>query len=179
MTSTGARALGVGALAPTLGAAAHVEAGGGLPEVGLPVLAVAFLTAGLAALVVRRRVGVVRLTVVLAVGQLGWHLTLGTGAEHAAHDMAGMPPAGPSPSMVAAHAVVTLLVALGAAGADRAVATMVAARVGAVLDLLRTGPPAPTWGSVSVVRPVERGHRPAVLFRARPLRGPPVRPAAA
>jgi hypothetical protein len=179
VTSTGARRLGVGALAPALGAAAHVEAGGGLPELTPPVLVVGFLTAGLAALAVRRRIGVVRLTLVLAAGQVGWHLTMGD--AHVGHAMAhGMSPAAPSPGMVAAHAVATLLVVLGAAGADRAVATMLAARVGALLSLLGPGPLVPA------APPVRHGRPPVVaapitsaLLRVRPLRGPPVRPAVA
>ncbi|WP_018333082.1 hypothetical protein [Actinomycetospora chiangmaiensis] len=182
MTSTGARALGVGALAPALGAAAHVEAGGGLPELTAPVLLVAFLTAGLAASVVRRRVGVLRLAVVLGAGQVAWHLAMASGGEQAGHAMTAADPmsATPSPGMVTAHLVTTVLVALGAAGADRAVAAMVAAQVGAVLALLRgdVAVPVVTPASCQVGRTVARPVA-AALLRTRPLRGPPVRPAAA
>jgi hypothetical protein len=177
VTSTGARVLGVGALAPALGAAAHVEAGGGLPELTLPVLLVAVLTAGLAASVVRRRVGVLRLAVVLGAGQVGWHLAMGAGADHAMH---AMPTTAPSSGMVAAHGLATVLVALGAAGADRAVGALVAGQVGAVLAVLRGGP------AIPVAAPARREVPPSVavpvtaaLLRVRPLRGPPVRPVAA
>lgn len=179
MTSTGARALGVGALAPALGAAAHVEAGGGRPELTAPVLLVAFLTAGLAASVVRRRVGVVRLVVVLAAGQVGWHLAMGAGGAHAAHAGHGAMSAAPSPGMVAAHAVATVLVALGAAGADRAVATLVGRRVGVVLALLRGGPAMPEPPVPPVLPPAVAVPVAVALLRVRPLRGPPVRPAVA
>ncbi|MCD2188774.1 hypothetical protein [Actinomycetospora soli] len=179
MTSTGARALGVGALAPALGVAAHVEAGGGTPDLTAPVVLVAFLTAGVAALAVRRRVPVVRLVAVLGAGQVGWHLTMGAGPgdPHAGHDVAH---ALPSPGMVAAHALATLLVALGAAGADRAVRTLLARRVGAVLALLGSRPvvAAPS-APPAVPGPAATPVVAAALLRVRPLRGPPVRPAVA
>ncbi|MEJ2867106.1 hypothetical protein WCD74_04975 [Actinomycetospora sp. OC33-EN08] len=177
MTPTAARALVVGALAPALGAAAHVEAGGGLPEVTAAVVAVAFLTAGLAALVVRRRVGVVRLVGVLAAGQVGWHLAMGPSGEHAGHTMSHHVTATPSPGMLAAHAAATVLVALGAAGADRAVGELVARRVGTVLALLGARPPAPSSPVAAAAPPAVRGRDAALLLRVRPLRGPPVRPA--
>jgi hypothetical protein len=180
VTSTGARALGVGALAPALGAAAHVEAGGGLPELTGPVLLVAFLTAGLAAAAVRRRVGVLRLAVVLGVGQVGWHLAMGPGSAHAGHAMDhAATPAVPSAGMVAAHGVVTVLVALGAAVTDRAVATMLARRVDRVLALLAPYPGPPSVWRPGRIRPVAVVPAAVTLLRSRPLRGPPGCPAVA
>ncbi|WP_433801464.1 hypothetical protein [Actinomycetospora sp. CA-084318] len=184
MTSTGARSLGVGALAPALGAAAHVEAGGGAPELTVPVVVVAFLTAAVAASAVRRRVPVVRLVAVLGAGQVGWHLTMGAGGAHGmahgtAHGLADGPlHALPSPGMVAAHALATLLVALGAAGADRAVRSMVTVRVRAFLALLELRVDPPVVGRPRVVGPATAPVV-AALLRVRPVRGPPVRPAAA
>ncbi|MFC5065169.1 hypothetical protein [Actinomycetospora atypica] len=166
---TSARAVAVGALAPALGAALHVEAGGGAPEITPGVLATGVLVAASAGWLSRRRPGAVRLAAILAAGQLAWHVAMGAG--HAGMDHG---PTGPSPAMVAAHVVTTLLVALGVTRADRAVLALVADRIVGLLTV--PAGPRPSSGTPLVPARTARKPTATVLLPTRPLRGPPVRP---
>ena len=175
---TSARAVTVGALAPALGAALHVEAGGGAPELTPTLLATGVLVALSAAWLSRRRGGPVRLATILVAGQLAWHVAMGVEpAGHAAmgHGPASHAVAGMTAGMLAAHAVTTLLVALGVTRADRAVLALVADRI--VGMLVAPAGPRPSSGTPLVPRRTERRPTAVALLPTRPLRGPPVRPA--
>jgi hypothetical protein len=198
--AAGARALVVGLLAPTLGVLAHVGAGGMLPH-DAPVLgAMAVLVGAGAALLVRRRTGLVRIVAALGGGQVAWHLALaGVGSStpdmigmggavgvdgmidmagigtSAAVGMAGM--AVPGPAMVGAHAVTTLVVALGVVGVETAVALLVAGGIVVHGALRRLGTrPSPPRAAPRARAPRFRRvpPRPAPLRHAPALRGPPV-----
>lgn len=179
MTST--RAVAVGALAPALGAALHVGAGGGAPEVTPTLLVTGVLVALSAGRLSRRRPGPVGLAAILVAGQLAWHVTIGIEASghagHAAmdHGTTSHATAGMTAAMVAAHAVTTLLVALGVTRADRAVLALVADRLVALLAV--PAGPRPSSGTALVPGRIDRRPTAAALLPARSLRGPPVRPA--
>ena len=175
---TSARAVAVGALAPALGAALHVGAGGGAPEVTPTLLVTGVLVALSAGWLSRRRPGPVGLAAILGAGQLAWHVTMGVGpVDHAAmgHGTTSHAVAGLTPAMLAAHAVTTLLVALGVTRADRAVLALVADRIVGMLAV----PAGPRPSSGTPLAPVrtERTATANALLPARSLRGPPVRPA--
>ena len=175
---TSARAVAVGVLAPALGAALHVEAGGGAPEVTPTLVATGVLVALSAGWLSRRRPGPVGLATILAAGQFAWHVAMGVeSAGHAAMDHGTTSPATASPSaaMVAAHALTTLLVTLGVTRADRAVLELVADRIVGMLAV-RAGP-RPSSGTPLVPGRIERRPTATALLPTRSLRGPPVRPA--
>lgn len=175
---TSARAVAVGALAPALGAALHVEAGGGAPEVTPTLLVAGVLVALSAGWLSRRRPGPVGLAAILVAGQLAWHVAMGAEpAAHAAMDHGPTSPATTSmtAAMVAAHALTTLLVTLVVTRADRAVLALVADRIVGMLAV--PAGPRPSSGTALVPGHIERRPTATVLLPSRPLRGPPVRPA--
>jgi hypothetical protein len=178
--AAGAQALVVGLLAPTLGALAHLGAGGGLQH-GTPALgAVAVLVGAVAALLVRVRRGLLPVLVALGGGQVAWHLALaGPGGDGMAAmaDMAGT--AVPGPAMIGAHAVTTLVIALGVVGVEGAVALLVAGGVAVDAALRRlgtrpTGPPRRLAPRLGLPRFHHVPPRPTPLRRAPGRRGPPV-----
>lgn len=187
----GVRALLVGALAPALGAAAHLEAGGGFPTTTPGLVATAVVVAGLAAALThaaagpaRREPGVLAVAAVLGLGQAVWHAALavapaGAGSGHAmtggpAAPMTAMSAMAPTPTMVAAHALATVVVALGVVGADRALLVALAARLRRVLVVLCAPRPAAARSSGPVIVRPDGPWRRRVIVRCAPRRGPPV-----
>lgn len=170
---TSARAVAVGALAPALGAALHVEAGGGAPEVTPTLLVTGALVALSAGWLSRRGPGPVGLAAILGAGQVVWHVAMGV--EPTGHAAMDHGTTSPSAGMVAAHALTTLLVALGVTRADRAVLALVADRIVGMLAV--PAGPRPSSGTPLAPARNERVATATALLPARSLRGPPVCPA--
>jgi hypothetical protein len=156
-----------------LAVAAHGAAGGGMPSLGLPIVA-AVLLAGLATGLAQRQRGPVAILLVLGPAQFGMHLLLECGG--AGNDQPARQPFDPL-LMTGLHIAATTATALLMAEAERAVFAVVdAARwlVHAALavlcslpmpDRVRRLPGVPSAGFTVVD---------SCLIRVRPSRGPPV-----
>ncbi|GAA4870904.1 hypothetical protein [Actinomycetospora straminea] len=163
------RAVLLGACAGVVGVAAHGSAGGTLlvsPATVLVTLAVVLVTA----LLRPRRAG--RLAAVLAAGQLAIHLATPTDGHAGHHGVHAAPDGG----MVLAHVAVAVLVALGFAHADRALARAVRRRVTTWARRL-AGPPVPSDPPrVPADPPAPTARRRHAVVTHHPRRGPPSPP---
>ena len=162
------RGVVVAALTGLLSVLGHVAGGGALPDlVTLAVLAP--LASGVVATIAGRRAGFLPTAAVLGAGQVVLHsaaVLLHVGAHHA--------PSVPWPRMVAAHAVVTVVLAVVVTNAD---AALTAVRAACARTLPRRLTPSP------VERPLRAAVLPApglparlarILSVAHTRRGPPV-----
>jgi hypothetical protein len=161
------RGLALAGLSTLLVGVGHVLAGGAVPDLGLLVVLFPLLTAAVVGLAERCRT-LWATVATLAAGQYALHVLLGLLHTHA--------PVGAGPggrTMLALHAVATLLVAALLRNADRGLAA-VAAAVRRVLPRRPFVPPAdgplPSLRVVGPARPLLRS-----VVAATPVhRGPPV-----
>jgi hypothetical protein len=169
------RLLGGGAaelLTSALAIAAHVEADGAVPDLGLAVLPVVLLCAVASALAARER-GPLQILALVGVGQLAVHTFLTTPAVHHPHRGSHLAAADHSTLMVAAHAVATVLVVAVLAGAERTVFALTAA-LGSILPQRLSPLPATAPLRVSALAVPASPHLAEMLGReVRTRRGPP------
>lgn len=165
------RAVLLGGCAGVVGVAAHGSAGGALlvsSTTVLVTLAVALVTAALGT----RPQHAGRLAAVLAAGQLAIHLVQPADVHAGHHGVHAAPDAG----MVLAHVAVAVLVALGFAHADRALART-ARRRAATWARRLAGPPVPSEPArAPVPPPAPTARRRHAVVTHHPRRGPPSPP---
>jgi hypothetical protein len=162
----------VGLLTGALAIAAHVEADGAVPDLGLAVLPVVLLCAVASALAARER-GPLQILALVGVGQLAVHTFLTTPAVHHPHRGSHLAAADHSTLMVAAHAVATVLVVAVLAGAERTVFALTAA-LGSILPQRLSPLPATAPLRVSALAVPASPHLAEMLGReVRTRRGPP------